>query len=51
MKTKTWKVTVTLKLDENSHPRKWVPDAIYDCLSLEEDALEYSYEELPNSNS
>ena len=43
MTTKTWKVTLFLKLDEDSHPRKFVPDAIYECLNKDEDIIEYSF--------
>lgn len=47
-KTKTWKITMILEIDELSHPRKWIPDVIYEALSTYEDAISYTYEELPN---
>ena len=43
---KTYKVTFTVVCD--GHPRKWVPDAIWENLNVGdgEDVLEYSYEEV-----
>jgi len=48
MKTKTWEVKIILKLNEDSHPRKWIPDAVWESLHPEdgEDVLEYQYKEL-----
>jgi hypothetical protein len=45
MNTKTWVVKLELVLDENSHPRKFVPDAISECLNLEEgeDIVDYQF--------
>jgi hypothetical protein len=43
--TKRWVVTIELDLKEDSHPRKWIPDTIYDVLDYEsgEDAIDYKY--------
>ena len=45
MKTKTWVVKLEIEIDENSHPRKFVPDAIAECLNLEEgeDIIDYTF--------
>jgi hypothetical protein len=44
MKTKTWIVKLEIEIDENSHPRKFVFDAIAECLNLEEgeDIIDYT---------
>ena len=51
MATKTWKVTLILEVKEGSHPRKWIPDAIQECLDYDndEDCLEYHYEVMDDS--
>jgi hypothetical protein len=36
MNTKNWVIKIEIAIDENSHPRKFIPDAIADCLNLEE---------------
>ena len=43
---KTYKVTFTVVCD--GHPRKWVPDAIWENLNADdgEDVLEYNFEEV-----
>jgi hypothetical protein len=45
MATKTWVIKLEIELDENSHPRKFVPDAICECLDLNggEDINEIEY--------
>ena len=42
-KMKTWKVEIILKLNEDSSPRKWIPDAVWECLEPGEDALAYDF--------
>lgn len=32
MATKTWVIKIEIELDENSHPRKFIPDAINESL-------------------
>jgi hypothetical protein len=43
--TKRWVVTLEIELDANSHPRKFVPDAIAECLNFDngEDIVEYKF--------
>jgi len=43
---KTYKVTFTVVCD--GHPRKWIPDAIWENLNSGdgEDVLEYNFEEV-----
>jgi len=45
MATKTWVVKLEIEVDENSHPRKFIPDAINECLNLEEgeDIIDYQF--------
>lgn len=45
MKTKRWLVEIELVIDEESHPRKWVPDLFEGVLDLEEgeDVINYKY--------
>ncbi len=45
MNTKTWVVTLEIAIDETSHPRKFIPDAINECLNLEEgeDIIDYKF--------
>ncbi|MEJ2259552.1 MAG: hypothetical protein P8X78_03420 [Nitrosopumilaceae archaeon] len=45
MTTKTWVVKLEIAIDENSHPRKFIPDAIAECLNLEEgeDIIDYNF--------
>ena len=42
-----YKVTMVIEVNEG-HPRKWVADAISECLDLDEDILEIDFEELEN---
>jgi hypothetical protein len=43
--TKTWVVTLEIVVDENSHPRKFIPEAVSECLNLEEgeDITHYTF--------
>ena len=45
MNTKTWVVKLEIVIDENSHPRKFIPDAINECLNLQEgeDIVDYDF--------
>ena len=45
MTTKTWVVKLEIAIDENSHPRKFIPDAIVECLNLDEgeDIIDYNF--------
>ena len=45
MITKTWVIRLEIEIDENSHPRKFIPEAINECLNLEEgeDLIDYSF--------
>ena len=45
MNTKNWVIKIEIAIDENSHPRKFIPDAIADCLNLEEgeDIIDYDF--------
>ena len=45
MITKTWVIRLEIEIDENSHPRKFIPEAINECLNLEEgeDIIDYSF--------
>ena len=45
MTTKTWVVKLEIAIDENSHPRKFIPEAIAECLNLEEgeDIIDYTF--------
>ena len=43
IETKRWVVTLEIELDANSHPRKFVPDAIAECLNNGEDVVEYKF--------
>ena len=48
--SKYYKVTMIIALNEDTaHPRKWVPDAITECLESGEDLLEYKFEECTES--
>ena len=42
-----FKVTMVIEVNEG-HPRKWVADAISECLDLDEDILDIDFEELEN---
>lgn len=48
MATQRWKVTLILDLDEDSHPRKFVPEAVSMGLRLHdaEDLVDYEFEEV-----
>ena len=39
------KYKVTLYLEANTHPRKWVPDTIFEALDTGEDILDYDIEQ------
>ena len=45
MNTKTWVIRLEIEIDENSHPRKFIPEAVNACLNLEEgeDLIDYSF--------
>ena len=45
MTTKTWVIRLEIEIDENSHPRKFIAEAINECLNLEEgeDIIDYSF--------
>lgn len=40
------KYKVTLYLEASTHPRKWVPDVIWESLEGDEDILNYRIEEI-----
>ena len=40
------KCKVTLYLEANTHPRKWVPDVIWESLEGDEDIINYRIEEI-----
>lgn len=42
------KYKVTLYLEANTHPRKWVPETIWEALGDGEDILDYRIEGLDN---
>jgi hypothetical protein len=44
MSNRRWKVTLVMDIAEDSHPRKFVPDAINSSLSESEDLFSYEYE-------
>jgi hypothetical protein len=47
MATTRWKVTLVLDLDEGSHPRKFIPEAVMMGLhEMEEDLIDYEFEEV-----
>ena len=39
-----YKVTIILEVNEG-HPRKWIPEAIYENLQYGEELIEITYEE------
>ncbi len=45
MSTKTWVVKLEIVIDEDSHPRKFIPDAINECLNHQEgeDIVDYDF--------
>lgn len=45
MTTKIWVIRLEIEIDENSHPRKFIPEAITGCLNLEEgeDLIDYTF--------
>ena len=45
MTTKTWVIILEIEIDENRHPRKFIHEAINECLNLEEgeDLIDYSF--------
>ena len=44
MSNRRWKVTLVMDIAEDSHPRKFVPDAISSSLKGNEDLFSYEYE-------
>jgi hypothetical protein len=48
MSTKRWKVTLILDIDEGSHPRKFIPEAVTMGLNENEDLVDYEFEEVSN---
>jgi hypothetical protein len=45
-----YRVTFELVLDDEAgHPRKWVPQAVWDALRPTEDATNWQYEELEDA--
>jgi hypothetical protein len=40
------KYKVTLYLEANTHPRKWIPETIYEALDDGEDILDYRIEQM-----
>jgi len=40
------KYKVTLYLEANTHPRKWIPDTIWEALDDGEDIFDYRIEQL-----
>lgn len=46
MKTNRWKVTLVLDLEEGSHPRKFIPEAVAMDLNDEEDLVDYEFEKV-----
>lgn len=46
MSTKRWKVTLVMDVEEGSHPRKFVPEAVNMGLSEIEDLVDYEFEEV-----
>ena len=43
MATKTWGVKLEIEIDEDSHPRKFIPDAIMECLNEGEDIIHHEF--------
>jgi hypothetical protein len=45
METKVWVVKLEIAIDASSHPRKFIPDMIAECLNFEqgEDILDYNF--------
>jgi len=45
MNTKNWVIKIEIAIDENSHPRKFVPNAIAECLNFGdgEDIIDYEF--------
>ena len=45
MNTKNWVIKIEIAIDENSHPRKFIPNAIAECLNFEEgeDIIDYDF--------
>ena len=46
MATNRWKVTLIFDIDDDSHPRKFVPDCVKDSLHGDEDLIDYEYEKV-----
>lgn len=43
---KNMKYKVTLYLEANTHPRKWIPDTVWEALDSGEDILDYHIEQI-----
>lgn len=48
MSTQRWKVTLIVDIDEESHPRKFIPEAVSMGLNETEDLVDYEFEEVSN---
>ena len=46
MSTQRWKVTLIVDIDEDSHPRKFIPEAVSMGLNGNEDLVDYEFEEV-----
>ena len=46
MATQRWKVTLILDLNEDSHPRKFIPEAVNMAIYSDEDLVDYEFEEV-----
>ena len=45
MNTKNWVIKIEIAIDEDSHPRKFIPNAIAECLNFGdgEDIIDYEF--------
>lgn len=48
MNNKRWKVTLIVDIEEWSHPRKFIPEAVSMGLHENEDLVDYKFEEVSN---
>jgi hypothetical protein len=48
MSIQRWKVTLVLDIEEGSHPRKFIPEAVNMGLNDGEDLVDYEFEEVSN---
>lgn len=44
--TKRWKITLTMDILEGSHPRKWFIETIAENLEIDENIIDYDFEEV-----